>query len=390
MEKTVTTLLEAYKESAKRTRNIFSIINIASILLLISFFNYRFSWQRHLSGRIQFMENKYEWNENYIDKITAVKQWLESNPNITYDSVKLNSALRKLDTLPYYSGNQNSEHKEPESYFLSIPIIGIKIYIQDIPLLGGFATSILLTWFFYARRREKSIMNELAEKMKNCKNQYPDLVSQIFYGISFNAIFNTVPILDNDSKVKFKKLSKAVVYTLIFAPVILLGIIQIWDTIENHFPSCGQKHQKYILIDESKCKYLVGEELNYFVSNFKIQNIDTMIQYNTPTFKFADVVFCGDMNRRERITIKTELIIIQILAYLFIIFSLIQTINSMIIIKEEGEYKKMINEEYKTLIESSSNNALNAHAAEQPARKPNARRHGSKPTVGQDKINQKK
>ncbi len=361
MEKIIETLLDAFKESAKRTRNIFSIINIASILLLIGFFNYRFSWQRHLTGRVHYMEQTYQWNQQHLDKVDIVCNWLEldSNKTIMYDKERLVAAVAKIDTLKIYDEKPSNEHKEPDSYFLSIPIIGIKIYIQDIPLLGGFATSILLTWFFYARRREKSIINELSKKIKLCKFHYPDLISQIFYGISFNAIFNTIPKLDNDSRVRFRVLSKLTIYLLILAPSILLFGIQVWDSIENHIDHCGQKHQKYIVLNSATHQYLVGEEIDYFCSNFKIKNIENKIVNNVPTYEYANIIYSDPINHKIKKSIKNELIIIQVLAWLFIIFSVMQTINTLIIINEEKEMKKIINDtydEYQKLIENSSKN----------------------------------
>lgn len=336
MNSAITSLLASYKETSTRTRSIFSILNIASIILLISFFNYRLSWKNNENGISAKRINVYELQERHFDKAMLLCDFLTSR-RIGYDTCKLVYAINKFYGFQFrdtceesctYRGiepvNINTSASDDFS-FLTIPIIGIKIYVQDIPLLGGFAVAILLTWYYYARRREKSIAKIIANKLDDENEKIEDETKeQASIGISFATIFSSIKNVDdgNETLFKNKKFSENILRYLFYAPTILLLVILAWDTFESYF--YGPSSQKYLILDETKEEpiYLKSSGIDYFLTNFAVNEDElrekAKKEYNEhcTSFLYTDIVFEGKQNRLYRIIIKIQMIFMTILSSL--------------------------------------------------------------------------
>lgn len=386
MKKKLFPLLESYKASTQRTRNIFSALNIALLILLISFFNYRLSWQNNEASGAPKRYSIYELQYKYLDKASYLITWLD-NKSIPYDSCKLKCAIKSID-FTYQIDTISCNCKkflgvspiEPASFaedfkYLTIPIIGIKIYIQDLPLLGGFALSILLTWYVYARRREKSIVKKISgiiltqarksqstaskapatevidqntndsQAPKRLRSTDPDLLDTV--GIAYNNIFSTIPNIDDDEVIKFKKISisKSILYFLIFSPCILLFIVQCWDTYET---VCrGPFDQKYLKLDGARGNiYIKGNAIDYFVNTFDIDynKLENTEEYeaNVKTWKYIDIVYDTPIYERKRCNAKIALCVFISLSFILIGYCFLQTYNIYIIRKDESQYMKEI------------------------------------------------
>lgn len=347
MKYSIDKTLELHKQATSRTRKIFLILNVCSILLLISLFNYKWSWRLHESEHSDVNYFTYEYQQRHLDKAKKVWSWAEKVPvysgemkkKLRYVVSTLNDCQQnKCDTVSGCTEYLKVEPKKPsipdsDMLFIDLPFIGIKIYVQDIPFLGGFAIAILLTWYFYARRREKGFVKKLyvalhAEGTLSTKDK-------IYNEVVDNSIFNTIPEIDDDIKIRFKKLSDSFVSFLMVCPVILIGLYQFYDIKENLFE--GSDNQKYLVIGDDR---LVGSEVDYYRTNFDIPVEN--VQKNIPTFEFTDILFSRDPDKACEI--KWHLGVIMFLSVALLVYSFFQTYNIVMIRKEDNNMIKKIQE----------------------------------------------
>lgn len=230
-------LVEEYRASIIRTRQILIIINIISVVFLVGYFNHRFTWLRHI-GTLPVSEIK--------EKDSRPSTYLEfQNPGMG----KIIDIREELVKNKIWG----------DFMFVDINVIGTKIFIDDLPLLGGVALLIVMTWFQYAIRRERGIVFRIKAKAKAESSK--DIVEYLFYSTSFRSIFNTINGIDKPNIEDFRdkynsKLLQTVKFLLVFAPVVLLSFIVIHDIIETFFlPNILLRSG-----DISLFRYLIKEE----------------------------------------------------------------------------------------------------------------------------------
>jgi predicted negative regulator of RcsB-dependent stress response len=248
-------LIDAHRISTTRSRQVFAIINIITVVFLLAYFNYRWTWQRH-SVEFYGQGLPYKTDTTKVDKDIKERQ-IASFPN--YESynreVTMDEILRK---------KTRDFRLENEVYvtnrFVNLNFIGSKIYIDDLPTLGGLALGIVMTWFYYLRRRELGVVRQVRNYLREQKETDPEVIAFVYFGISFNQVFNTVMGTDEkaDSKANNyqslksanwkimghlrrlnsffeKKLftHKLAVNSLVYAPVFILILIVVHDTYET-------------------------------------------------------------------------------------------------------------------------------------------------------------
>ncbi len=157
-EKILESLITAYIDASKRTRQIFLILNIAGIIIFIAEFNRVFSWLRY------FRENK-----------SLVKDpQQESFQNIIYDKFEL----------------------------IEIPVIGVQFSVSDIILVGMLGFVVIATWYYFSARRQHHVISELLERSRNSDNL--NIKRYLYFGIVNQSVFLTGSDVDT---IDFKKKS---------------------------------------------------------------------------------------------------------------------------------------------------------------------------------------
>lgn len=266
----IKTLVEEYRASIIRTRQILIIINVISVIFLVGYFNHRFTWLRHI-GTLPVAEK--------VEKDSRPSTYLEfQNPG------KGNIIDVREELVKNKIGG--------DFMFVDINVIGTKIFIDDLPLLGGVALLIVMTWFQYAIRRERGIVCRIKAKAKGESSKH--IVEYLFYSTSFRSIFNTIDGIDKPNIDGFRdkynsKLLKAVKILLVFAPAILLSFIVIHDVIEtfllpNILLCSGDISLFLYLIKEEKIGQIVEIGIRLLMAilliNYSIRRTIRVIQIN--------------------------------------------------------------------------------------------------------------
>lgn len=149
-EKILESLITAYIDASKRTRQIFLILNIAGIIIFIAEFNRVFSWLRY------FRKNK---------SLTKDPQQ-ESFQNIIYDKFEL----------------------------IEIPVIGVQFSVSDIILVGMLGFVVIATWYYFSARRQHHVISELLERSRNSDNLH--IKRYLYFGIVNQSVFLTGSDID--------------------------------------------------------------------------------------------------------------------------------------------------------------------------------------------------
>lgn len=197
-------LVESYSQATARTRRVFIVLNVVSMVFFIGYFNHEYSWLRHKEKRLV--------NLLELENISV------------------------MDSLDIQSRQLLKKKNDVDGKFLKFNLIGAKVYVEDLPLIGSIALMILLTWFFYAIRRERGIIHEISNVIS--KEEEPDTIRYLFYGTSLKLLFNTIPGIDEEKISLGQLLSIYIRRMLIYLPTILLIVIICIDIFETFF-----KHQ---------------------------------------------------------------------------------------------------------------------------------------------------
>ncbi|MEN9582483.1 MAG: hypothetical protein RL641_437 [Candidatus Parcubacteria bacterium] len=186
-------LLHEYAEAAKRTRTSLIAICIISILLFIGVFNHQWTW---LATK-EYRQHEIEWKSKLKDPINP-SSYLNTNEALI-------AAINRLaeNDKPTYPRHQIHELLEVEMKTIEVPILGLQIYIEDMPILGGLGVLLLLLWFYFVRRRERSIvkiLNVVTTFAKPEERKYQ--IKKIYTSLAFSQVFNYIPYVDNVKKPK--------------------------------------------------------------------------------------------------------------------------------------------------------------------------------------------
>ncbi|MEZ4931695.1 MAG: hypothetical protein R2788_06225 [Saprospiraceae bacterium] len=370
-EKTVIKVLtKAYKKAAKRTRKAFLVTNILSILLFFSLFNYRMSWFLTQKDHIEAKKGSSErrnllFKEELIEFLEGIKESNSKDSSVNgISKIKIDTIIKKIkiDTIAKSKESNNhlkiiSENLEydpsrsvmEDTYlqhflFFSIPIIGIKIYIQDVPLLGGVSLFIFLTWYLFARKKEFDITCQLCRE--TVKLSDGKMIKYSKYKIFSSSIFKPENKPENLKLPLFNYFERKLKY-LIYLPFLILLSIQSLDIIETYVPNCGPKEQNLVKIDGKyfrfnyffKTKIIqYGIPEDYMMLNVRL--VDYLNFYNSDPFLELGI---------KKWKIYAKFLAMHILSLLILSFCLVQTKNIIKIINNENKVQQVLKNVFREL-----------------------------------------
>ncbi|QPF88607.1 hypothetical protein [Bradyrhizobium commune] len=141
-------LLQAASHAISRARYVFLTSNVAGILILAGLFNSTFPWLR-----------------NAIDRAVTMSP---QPPHLTH--------LQKV----LYE----------DLWTLSVPLLGVKVSVDDLSVIGSSALLVIAIWQYYCVRRENHVIDvitkeaEKAESDKECRGY-------LYHGVAHYFVFTT-------------------------------------------------------------------------------------------------------------------------------------------------------------------------------------------------------
>jgi hypothetical protein len=296
----VKSLASLYVKSVERSRRVWLVLQIFSVVVFIAVFNHRFSWYRTKILRDDFKIEKMEHEGG--------DHWKSPLGMSEY----VGAAIHK-----------NVEF-EGKMKFVGLEWIGSEIYADDLPLIASTALAIILAWFIFAYRRTVGILQKFRDVIQN-KEISKGSAELIMASVSFYQIFNdtkydsAVSSKSNGDDTPPKKPKRSVneivthasllgLRALIFAPVFIffgVSILDIWETF---------------CLENAKFKELVCN--NCYETTFNI--------FYNPSKKFAEYMIDAEAFNALK-WIKLEIWVRTIFPILMVIFCGFQayTANSL-------------------------------------------------------------
>jgi len=172
--------IEASARSERLARFVFAVLTIASVAVSIAGFNFTFSWTHvyadELISREQAESKVFQPEKPFKPKTIHTDKF--------------------QDTLV-------AQHLKNwvDSHSVHIPLLGISILSDDLPLLGSIALLVICIWFYYCCRRENHAIYALLHDAREVKRaakgheavtKANELCRFVFQGIAAQFIFMTL------------------------------------------------------------------------------------------------------------------------------------------------------------------------------------------------------
>ena len=174
-------------EAVKRARFAFLVSTVASLAIFITEWNAYVSWYRHFPLREAFPPN-----------------------DVTKEAFKY--VLQQF----------------VESRVVTVALLGIRVGVSDMAVLGSLTLLVCSIWLFFSIRRHNHSVGSLLRDTKD----FPSIIRRlVYYGVSASLVFTTVTSVDAaissleaQPSEKEARLTRSVVVVLFYLPAIVIGI----------------------------------------------------------------------------------------------------------------------------------------------------------------------
>jgi hypothetical protein len=143
--------IQAARDAQTRSRFAFLASTVISVAMLISIFNYEFSWLRNVATG--------------------------NDPHIQPGSIQ--EELRR-----------EARKEWIDSGRMKISLLGVDLAESDASLLGSFGLYVLTIWFFYCMRRENHLIAHLI--IDADQNEKKEVSLSVYHGIASYTVFTTI------------------------------------------------------------------------------------------------------------------------------------------------------------------------------------------------------
>jgi len=190
----INTRIAGCTEAVKRARIAFLASTIASLAIFITEWNAYLSWYRHF----------------------PLSQSMPTN-EVTREAFK--------DVLQQFV----------ESRVITVSLLGIRVGVSDMAVLGSLTLLVCTIWMFYSIRRHNHSVGSL---LRDTKDLSPSFRRLVYYGVSSALVFTTVSdfdevigSLDGPPPTKKARLSRDVVTVLFYLPALVIALTILADLL---------------------------------------------------------------------------------------------------------------------------------------------------------------
>ncbi len=284
-------LLQQFVEASKRVRLSLITVCLAAMLLFVGVFNHQWTWLANKEYRYHHID----WPADLKNPIDPLKYFNNNDALV--------AALNRIseNDNPKYPRHQIHELLDVEMKTVEVPVLGIQIYTEDLPVVGGVGVMILLSWFYFVRRRERGIVKLLHSIVVHANPiDKKALIGKIYSTVAFTQVFNTIQNLDSFSVKKiwnfFDSLFRKFSFTMPWIPCLIFALVICVDFLETYIIP-GDKLKPRIEYFEYNYVDFNFPNPDYFKRNTKrMQTAITEFVFNKQT-SFARKSFIEQIKR---------------------------------------------------------------------------------------------
>jgi hypothetical protein len=168
--KTVELRLTSVREAIQRSRYVFLVMTIASSAILFTLWNDRFSRDKDLA----FTTPSYE--------TTEIKEKAPAPLNVY--------------------GRQQLVAEWYKNRIIQIGLLGIRLSVSDLSIMGSFTLVVITIWFYYSQRRENQALVTLLRDVHENYRYKPGLPMRqmVYQGIKHSLVFIRTEVSDKPLK----------------------------------------------------------------------------------------------------------------------------------------------------------------------------------------------
>ncbi len=137
-EKVLSSRLDAVRTAQQRTTSVLAFALTLSVVIVVATYNAYLSWNRHFALSL---------NEYGAREVAAAAP--AASTTLTSDVTK--------------NAHEYALRNWVESRFVSIPLIGMKVAVDDVAVLGGLSLTLLYLVYRYVSRNQRRVVLELLE-----------------------------------------------------------------------------------------------------------------------------------------------------------------------------------------------------------------------------------
>ncbi len=159
-ERCVEAIVDNVVDATGRARRGFLVINIACLITLLGLWNQQLSWSA--------------WTEQDRLRTGVTRCNAGSSPDAARQAkcAELTTAFAAVTKLNWDDYNS-----------ISVPVIGVKVDTDDVPLLGSFGVFILVTWWWWGLRRQNHATRD-ALRLVGDESSDLDLIRYVRHRVS--------------------------------------------------------------------------------------------------------------------------------------------------------------------------------------------------------------
>lgn len=341
-----------YQKATDSANRVFLFICIASFFIFVAFFNYRISWKES-EDQLNYSDKRDYWYSNYFEitekdtvyEITLHgKREMEFTGTIKSDAFFLERYFEKRN-LP--ANSTSNDVNNDKRMFLDMDALGINLYIQDMPLMGGFVVFLLFLWFIFARNNEYELFKKVKEeyeKVEEGKPKNKHEFDEVLYEKLFRKARNS-SIRQFDGVISFFLSIARGLFVFIW---LLLFVSFLMDLDETYRK--GPDFQRY-LYASAEVKVgnqpiasldkipIFGRRCDYLIDKMKLHSeAKYIVHENVPLKEYLNI----EVDEKEANAAMNKLYMMEFLSAVFLILISVQIALIHKILSEEDKIREKL------------------------------------------------
>lgn len=241
---TIKLRLEGIRQSITRVRTTFLICIIASVAVFVTAWNAYLSWDKGFAMQPHWSEDKQFQDGERIERLKELirKGQINEDPlkaaGVNADDLDKNKVSpAKLTEVTDYA-QQQLVAEWVKNQIITVGLLGIRVSVNDLPVIGSLSLVIISVWFFYSARRENRAIGTLLRDAHTLKDWHVRYM--VYQGIVHNLVLidlgrGVKPISDykkeESEEIRHLPVVSGALKILFYLPVLAIFFVLLMDIL---------------------------------------------------------------------------------------------------------------------------------------------------------------
>jgi len=163
---TIKLRLEGIRQAITRSRFTFLVSTIASVAIFVTAWNAYLSWDNEFAMQTHWSADKLFTGDERTERLKVIARELKIDPNSLKEiGIKPEDISQKIDSKELTQvtdyAQQQLVSEWVKNHIITVGLLGIRVSVNDLPVLGSMSLFIISIWFYYSVRRENRAIGTL-------------------------------------------------------------------------------------------------------------------------------------------------------------------------------------------------------------------------------------